>query len=190
MILYICCLSSDFNSAKQYLKLEVNENGKTIRLANKPESSIQELQFLRQLVLPVNPITNQEGFEEYFEVLVETIEHKLLGFVFCKRGVYLSRRIDKRNKGDEVSLQLLSLPRDNKKRLTGFFPSMIPILANESQSFAQRFQNFIENEIKQAESGGVDLLLNCTLKDIRFKYKHWLSQGPQKSIDLLGEGKN
>ena len=184
------CLASNLESAEQFLKLEIGEKGNTIRLEKNQTQEIRELQFLRQLVLPSAQVSDQEGFEEYFEVLVETIERNFLGFVFSKRGVYLSRKIERLEKGEEVSLQLLSLPRENKKRMSGFFPSMIPLLAKESPAFAQRFQEFVEREIPASKEGEIEMLLKCPLKNIRFQYKHWLNQGALKSSDLLGEGRS
>lgn len=181
--------TSDLKSAQQFLKIENGENGNILKLETKQSQSIREIQFLRQLVLPASQASSLEGFEEYFEVLVETIERKFLGFIFCKRGVYLSRKIEEREKGEEVSLKLLSFPRENKKRMSGFFPSMIPLLAKESVAFAQRFQEFVKIEVPASKDGGLDLLLNCSFDNARYQYKHWLSRGSTKSSDFLGEGK-
>lgn len=180
-------LGSDLHNAQQFLRLQKTDKATTLKLSQTPFDSVKELQFLRKLVLPPNTQVNLQGFEEYFEVLVETMERRHLGFVFCKRGVYLSRRFEE--SGQEVSLQLLSLPRENRKRLTGFYPSMIPLLMQESPAFASRFQELVESDLARAETGGVALLLDCSLGDVRSGYKHWLKPNSTSTQKLLGEGK-
>jgi hypothetical protein len=178
-------LGNNLNVAQQFLKLHQNNENNLLKLDNLPEEKVRELQFLRQLVLPVNPQVNLQGFEEYFEVLVETIERTYLGFVFSKRGIYLSRR----QKNEDMSLQLLSLPRDNRKRMSGFYPSMIPLLVQESPAFAQRFQEMMQKDLTRVENDGLFLLLNCSLSDVRFQYKHWIKQKSLSMNTLLGEGR-
>ena len=181
-------LEPNLSSAEQFVRLEEFGKSKVLRLDSEKESVVQELQFLRQLVLPVNAQVNLQGFEEYFEVLVETMERKFLGFVFCKRGVYLSRRLEPKTQGEEVSLQLLSLPRENRKRLSGFFPSMIPLLSQESEAFAQRFQEFLDRDLAKVENSGVALMMNVVVDDARFENKHWLKSNVAQQHKLYGEG--
>jgi hypothetical protein len=182
-------LKASLSSSQQFLKVRNLENGKAqLMLNNVEESSVKEVQFLRQLVLPVNENRNLQNSDEFFEVLVETMEHKYLGFVFCKRGVYLSRRVENKSSGDYVSMQLLSFPRENQKRLTGFFPSMISLLIQESPAFAQQFKNFLEYDISNINSSGASLLLNYSLNDIRNNYKHWLKLNNPDTHSLQGEG--
>jgi len=178
-------LSSGLSTAQQFVKLQKQDSNNVLKLDSHPENNVKELQFLRQLVLPVNSQINLQGFEEYFEVLIETIERKYLGFVFCKRGVYLSRR----HQNDEISLQLLSLPRENRKRLSGFYPSMIPLLVQESPAFAQRFEELMNNDLSRVENDGIFLILNCSLNDIRYQYKHWIQNKSLSVKNLLGEGR-
>lgn len=178
-------LGPNLTMAQQFLRLHQNAENNLLKLDTQPGEEVKELQFVRQLVLPVNPQINLQGFEEYFEVLVETIERKYLGFVFSKRGVYLSRR----QQNDDMSLQLLSMPRENRKRLSGFYPSMLPLLVQESRSFAQRFEELMEKDLTKIENDGLFLLLNCSLNDIRFQYKHWIKNKSLSTKTLLGEGK-
>lgn len=185
-MLFEDALTADVQSAQQFLRLQKSDKGSTLKLSQSPTETVKELQFLRKLILPPDTQVNLQGFEEYFEVLVETMERKHLGFVFCKRGVYLSRRFEQG--GHEVSLRLLSLPRESRRRLTGFYPSMIPLLMQESPAFAGRFQELIERDLTQAETGGVGLLLDCSLGDVRSQYKHWLKPNSRATQRLLGEG--
>ena len=182
-------LEASLHNSQQVLKIEKMESGdEGLSLSKSKETKVRELEFLRRLVLPEDSQQNLQGFEEYFEVLVETMEHTLLGFVFSKRGVYLSRRIKREGAGDSVSLHLLSLPREHRKRLTGFFPGLIPLLMQESPSFAERFQQFVDKDLPGAEAAGVSLLLNFSFSDVRNGYKHWISSGLSDLNKIQGEG--